>query len=241
MARGKRKKRRRQGGGKQARGGRQRGVAGPRSAGTGSARAVPVPEVDVSELGETTHELARVRDLQSAGRPEDALGRAKALYAREGCGDGEGGGDARAAPDWLLQAYAVRIDGLIRDGLPVEAEALIGVVGERFDRIGPVARRRAYLAAWGGDVRELLAPLADPDLPEERRRAVEQDVRRWLSDPADLASADVLPSDHPLRVQAGAVSQVLDRVTTAPAKPAEYALGEVPRRSPLVTLGGLGS
>src|SRR5207249_3064361 len=80
---------------------------------------------------------------------------------------------------------------------------------------------------------ELVAPLNDPDLPAERRVAIEQAIAREVYDLAALAGCPVLPVEHALRQSAAALMRAFVAATATPSTEEELALPEVSRRSPL--------
>src|SRR5205807_8096793 len=88
-------------------------------------------------------------------------------------------------------------------------------------------------AAAEGRLRDLLAPLASEGAPPETRAFIEQMIRRHVVDLPALASCDILPAEHPLRLVAGAVWRAVEAVTPGPMSDEQIALPEVSHRSPL--------
>jgi len=134
----------------------------------------------------------------------------------------------------LIDAYLARIEAMRAKDLTAEAKALTDLVVSRFpeaaDRLGHMQRD---LAAKTGDVASLVAPLADPDLPLEKRQAAEQAIRHGLTDVQALATCPALPPDHPLRTAAAAIARAFADVTTGAVDDAAVSLPEVSHRSPL--------
>lgn len=134
----------------------------------------------------------------------------------------------------LIDAYFSRIEAMLSKDLTAEAKALTDLVVSRFpeaaDRLGHMQRD---LAAKTGDVAFLVAPLADPNLPAEKRQAAERTIRHGLTDMQALAACPALPPDHPLRTAAAAVARAFAAVTTGDVDDAAVSLPEVSHRSPL--------
>ena len=109
---------------------------------------------------------AAVRRLIETAKEKTALDRAKDLHKARN--------DA-ASEALLLDCYAARIQSLSRQNLHLEARALLNLVRERF----PAAAAKFDMAAdaaaaRAGEFDKLLPPLADPQLPPERRAALER-------------------------------------------------------------------
>ena len=134
----------------------------------------------------------------------------------------------------LVDAYVARIEGMRRTGLYSEAHALADLVRSRYPaasaRVDRVTGRKT---ARPENLEALLAPLADPDLPKERRAAVEATIIREVADPRLISGCTALPLDHPLRQAAAAVAKALTAVTSGPVSDDAITLVEVSRRSPL--------
>lgn len=134
----------------------------------------------------------------------------------------------------LLVAYCARIEGMLAKDMAREALALLQVAEGRFhnqsDRFAPL---RSRCSARGGDLGSLVAPLADLNLPPERRAEIEAVIAAEVSDLEALASCSALPEDHALRRAAAEVSAAFKKATAGPVTDEEIALPGVSRRSPL--------
>lgn len=85
----------------------------------------------------------------------------------------------------------------------------------------------------GSALERLLQRYIDPGLDDMAREAVAASVRQQLHDPWSVARTAVLPSGHPLKVQAGLVCEAFTRVAEGNTTPAVLSpLSQVPRRSP---------
>lgn len=174
---------------------------------------------------------APANDAASLGRyvPEEgtrsALKRAKKIHEQQRTPESE---------SLLVDAYVARIDALGRRGLIVEAKALTELVEQRY-AVGPgrLADVRLAVAAREDNVAELVAGLNDPQLPPERRGAIEKVIREELTDLPGLAQCGALAPDHPLRKGAAAVLRALEAATSRTVTDEDVALPDVSRRSPL--------
>lgn len=169
--------------------------------------------------------LAEVRDLLAGGNAKAAFKQARSVHKKAGTAETEA---------LVLEAAAARARTLLQRGLVHEARSLIELVrrehpaleaGRCFEITG--------LRAVAGDPTSLVAPLADPELPPERRRRVEHAVERLVCDPGALARCEALPADHALRRSAAAVMTALEEVTSRSAAREPAALADVPRRGPM--------
>src|SRR3954468_9914851 len=102
-------------------------------------------------------ETERVRQLVVHGNAKFAVETAKQLHKQYASPESEA---------LLVEAYVGRIRGLIEQGLPVEAKAMLEMVRERFAS----ARTRleeltVAISARSGRLDELVRPLNDPALP----------------------------------------------------------------------------
>ena len=166
-----------------------------------------------------------VARLISAGRARDALRQARALHKEQA---------SPASERLLVEAYAGRIREMLDHGMAPEADALVRLVRERYPAsAGRLEALASELTARGGDLADLVGPLADASLPQGKRAEIEAALRRVLTDPAELAACEALPPDHPLRAGARAVGAALAAATQGPVDDAAAALPEVPRRGPL--------
>ncbi len=174
---------------------------------------------------QTTDAQTEVRRMLGEGRSREALKAARKLHRA---------GPTPESSALFADACFARVDALLARDLVPEARSLLGglwnvIRPDDSDR----GRRALRLGALLGDVRSLVAPLADPDLSPERRGEIEDAVGQLVADPAALAGCDALPPDHPLRLQAAAIATALAAVTSAPVADHAFALEEVPHRSPL--------
>jgi len=182
------------------------------------------PEHSVSHADARARE-SEVEELLDRGVATRALALAKELH--------------RASPSestrtLLIRAYLNRAESLAAKGLDKEASALLELVERGFaDAREPIRRLRLRFALQARRVDEVVAALADPTLSDGARAEIEDAVEKHLWDPSALAHAHSLPSDHPLRIAAGAVAEAFARVTTRAVTDVEVALPEVSRRSPL--------
>jgi hypothetical protein len=172
-----------------------------------------------------TSAVTRVRQLIANTRHKAALEQAKDVHKTYRC---------TASEALLIDAYAGRIQDLIRQNLTVEANALLDLVRERYPAAtGRLAGLTASAAARAGNLEQLVGPLNDPSLPAERRDAIELAVQEQVTSLAALAECPALPSDHPLRQAAVALQKAFEAVTSGPVPDEMLTLGEVSRRSPL--------
>jgi len=174
----------------------------------------------VSAAAETS-----IRQLIANGKHRAALESAKRVHKEQG---------TAASEALLVEAYAARIQSLIRQNMTVEAKSLIELVGERY----PSARARldelsGCVAARAGALDELVQPLADPALSAERRGAIETAIEQQVWDLAGLAQCAVLPPEHPLRAAASALEHAFVAVTSGFVAEDALELPEVSHRSPL--------
>jgi hypothetical protein len=178
---------------------------------------------DISTTGNAQE--ASIRHLLAHGKSKTALDRAKELHKAVG---------SAASEALLIDAYAGRIQALLEQNLTLEAKSLLDLVRARH----PSASSRldalsASSSARAGALDELLGPLADADLPAERRAAIEQAVQTQITDLAALADCAALPAGHALRVAAAAIDRAFGVVTSGPVTDEQIALPEVSHRSPL--------
>ena len=168
---------------------------------------------------------ASVRQLIQNGKEKTALDRAKELHKKQHDG---------ASESLLLDAYAARIHSLSRQNLHVEAKALLDLVRERYPGAAiRLATAADSAAAQAGELERLLSPLADPDLPPERRASIEQMVEVNAFDLAAIAACTALPAEHIVRQAAAALHDALVAVTSGPVDDTAIALPQISRRSPL--------
>ena len=134
----------------------------------------------------------------------------------------------------LVDAYSARIRSLLKVGLATEAKALLDLVRERYpsakEKFGDIG---VVVASKQDTLDELLAPLNDPALPQERRLAIEAAIKCQVSDLSALVQCPTLAMDHPLRMGAAALMRVLEAVTSGAVPDDALLLPEVSRRGPL--------
>jgi hypothetical protein len=170
---------------------------------------------------------ARVRQLIADGNHKDAVDAAKDLHKAQ---------PTAASEALLIDAYRARIQSLFDRNLAHEANALLDLVCERF----PSARERLKGSDTSAGIHpipldELLRPLNDPELSEERRAAIETSLARDLVDLAALAGCAALPAEHPLRQAATALQRAFVAVTEGPVSEDALELPEISRRNPLAS------
>jgi len=167
-----------------------------------------------------------VRQLIANGKEKAALERAKEIHKMQ---------RSAASEVLLVEAYAARINFLLRQNLAMEAKALLDLVRERY----PSSRARldeltAPAAARAGGVEELVQPLNDPALTAERRAVIEQAIQREVWDLGALGGCAALSSDDPLRQAASALQRAFLAVTNGPVDEESLARrrcrGAVPSR-----------
>jgi hypothetical protein len=168
---------------------------------------------------------ARIRESIARGDHRSALEDAKAAHKL--CG-------TAASEALLVDAYAERIRSLSRRNLTVEAKSLFDFVRQRY---ASARTRLDGLMASTGDrpilLEDLIRPLNEPDVPAERRNAIEQAIKRDISNLTALAGCEALAAGHPLREAASALARAFDAVTSGPVADDALALPEVSRRSAL--------
>ena len=183
----------------------------------------PVPNVGGAHL--SPEEIERVRELIAGKHSKSALQLAKDLYKRSATAESEA---------LLTDAYKARIDDLLRLGMTVEAKTLLGIVRERFPSALPrLTELGREIYAQDGKLEEVVAPLADQELPAEERDRIETFIRQRIWDLPSLGAVSSLPSGHSLRAAASALAAAFQAVTSGPVEDEHLALPEVSRRSPL--------
>jgi hypothetical protein len=163
--------------------------------------------------------------LIAGSHSKAALQLAKDLHKRSACAESEA---------LLTDAYKARIEDLVNLGMTVEAKALLGIVRERFPAVLPrLAELDREICALDGELDDVVAPLANAELPAEDRERIETFIRQRIHDLPALASVSSLPPEHPLRAAASALASAFQAVTKGPVEDGVLALLEVSRRSPL--------
>jgi hypothetical protein len=172
-------------------------------------------------------EIERARELIAGRHSKSALQLAKDLYKRSATLESEA---------LLTDAYKARIDDLLRLGMTVEAKTLLGIVRERFPSALPrLTELGREICAQDGKLEEVVAQLANRELPAEERDRIETFIRQRIWDLPALGSVSSLPPEHSLRTAALALAAAFQAVTTGPVEDAVLALPEVSRRSPLAS------
>jgi hypothetical protein len=170
-------------------------------------------------------EMERVREQIAGRHSKSALQLAKDLYKRRATAESEA---------LLIDAYKARIDDLLRLGMTVEAKTLLGIVRERFPSALPrMTELGREICAQDGKLEEVVAPLANHELPAEERERIETFVRQRIVDLRALGAVSSLPAEHSLRVVASALETAFQAVTKGPVEDVDLALPEVSRRNPL--------
>ena len=170
-------------------------------------------------------EAARIYRLIAKRDYKSAIYEAKALYKRQ---------PGPSSEDLLVGAYTARIRDLLEKGLVAEGKSLMQMVQNQY----PSARRRmgeltSLLAVRSGNLDDLLRPLNDPGLAAEPREAIEEAVKREVTDLKSLAECGALVPDHPLRRGAQAILNGLAQVTRGPVAEDPPGLEQISHRSPL--------
>jgi hypothetical protein len=172
-------------------------------------------------------EIERVRELIAGRHSKSALQHAKDLYKHCSTAESEA---------LLIDAYTARIDDLLRLGMTVEAKTLLGIVRERFSSAGSrLTELGREICAQDGKLEEVVAPLADGELPAEARDRIETFIRQRIWDLSALGAVSSLPPEHSLRTAALALAAAFQAVTSGPVEDVVLALPEVSRRSPLAS------
>ena len=166
-----------------------------------------------------------IRRLISGGKIKSAMNRAKQIHKNLRTKESE---------EILVEAYIARILEMTEKGLTVEAEVLLNMVRKRhYLPDQRLAEIRAAAAARGGINNAFLAPLGDASILPEQRAAILKIVKEKVVDLTALTACTALAPDHPLKLQAAAISKAFEAVTTGPVHESEIALPNIPRRSPL--------
>ena len=189
----------------------------------GNRPAKTVPGMSGGKPPET--EVLRTRELIASRHSKAAVELAKELNKRAGTAETEA---------LLLDAYQCRIEDMLRLGMAVEAKMLLQLVGGRF----PSSRLRMAdlqreIAAVGGRLDEIVAPLGDANLSPEVRERIETFVRQRVHDLTALDAVSSLPPEHALRKGAAALAAAFHAVTRGPVDDKVVALSQVSRRSVL--------
>lgn len=177
-----------------------------------------------SEAPQQGATASQVRNLLAAGKDKLALEAAKQLAKREAGAEAE---------ELLCEAYAARIRGLRLKGMIKEAEELGRLALARFPRLeAEMGDEHLVHAVRGGRADGLLGELATPGLERDRRRALEEILRKELRDPRLVRDSSLLPEDHPLREAARQVWEALEAATTRLVEEDELSFAGVSPRGP---------
>ena len=187
---------------------------------------IPAKSVPGASGGEPpAANVLRIRELIASRHSKAAVELAKELHKHAGTADTEA---------LLLDAYHCRIEDLLRLGMATEAKLLLQMVGERFPSSGSrTVDLQREIAAVGGKLDEIVAPLRDANLAPEVRERIETFVRQRVHDLPALAAVSSLPPEHPLCEGAAALAAAFQAVTRGRVDDQVVALSQVSRRSPL--------
>ena len=166
-----------------------------------------------------------ISKLISKGKVKNAVNMAKQYHKNLGTEESEA---------ILVEAYVARILEMTEKGLTVEADTLLDLVRKRYHLPDQrLAEINAATAAREGIKDAFLAPLNDPSIPTEQQAAIRKVIKRELVDLNILTACKTLSPDHPLKVEAAAVSRAFEAVTSRPVDDKEIALPGISRKSPL--------
>jgi len=180
---------------------------------------------DKAKREQLVNEAARIYRLIAKKRYKSAIHQAKRIHKQH---------DTAESEAILVSAYLARIKGFLDSGSMPEAKALMDLVGKEYRSARTqLAELSHVLALRDGLVDDLVGPLNDPELPPEKRTAIENTVRRELTDLRTLADCNSLPPDHPLRRGAAEVAAAFQAVTTGPVRDDQITLEQISHRSPL--------
>jgi hypothetical protein len=189
------------------------------------AKTPPPPTGNTPDQGALISEGREVHALLAKGSTKSAVELAKQIHKRYG---------TPASEALVVEAYGARIRSLLEHSLTAEAKALLELVRERYSSAKQsLAEIDIVVSSSEGSLDDLVRPLNDPALPKERRAAIENAIKRRLTDLSALAQCAVLPADHPLRVGATALGEALASVTSGPVTDAALLLPHVSHRGPL--------
>ncbi len=148
---------------------------------------------------------------------------------------------SKEAEGCLAEAYQKRIEELQNVGFMDEALNLIEVAIAKCpnyeDKLRDYESEAYNFPIERRDVNKIIERLKQPDLDPGTHSQLNELLRRGLADPRDLADADNIDQNHPLKVDAKAVWDAFETVSTeAPEEERKTALdhlSKVSRRSPL--------
>jgi len=167
----------------------------------------------------------QIRRLIAGGSYKEAVRKAKQYHKMTGTQESEA---------TLVDAYVARIREMLDKGLSVEAKVLQELVIDRFasarDRLAEI---NAANSIRNGTIDELVHHLCDPETTQDKRAAIEDMIKRELTDLGVLIRCKSLPADHPLKTGAAALAKAFAVVTSGPVSDEAIALPDVSRKSPL--------
>ena len=183
------------------------------------------PPVSKKTQSVKSNHTGEIRRLISKGKIKSAVNRAKQIHKVMGTEESE---------SILVEAYIARILEMTEKGLTVEAKTLLDMVRKRYHFPDQrLAEIKAVTAVQGGVTDAFLAPLNDPSTPPEQQAAILNILKEKVVNLNALTSCKTLSPDHPLKVQAAAISKTFEAVTSGPVHEKEIALPGISRRSPL--------
>jgi len=193
----------------------------PRKDTRDDANRQPSENLQPSSAGNTDE----IRRLILKGKNKAAVSRAKQYHKSLGTEKSE---------TILVDAYSARILELIDQGLTVDAKTLLELVSGRYNfpdyRFVEI---NAVISTREGMIDDLVRPLNDPFISQEKRAAIEKIIKKELVDLNALAQCEALHSGHPLKTGAFAAAEAFAAVTSGFAEDGKIALPDIPRRSPL--------
>lgn len=170
---------------------------------------------------------AAIRGLIAGKHSKAALEAAKTLHKRHATPSSE---------SLLLEAYQARMGDLLRHGMFAEARSLMELVIGRFpSATGQLEDLLLEMRVNEGNLDDVVARLADADLPPPAREKIERTIRQQVADLSALGCASSLPPGHSLRIAAAALAAAFEAATRGPVGPSDLVLPEVSRGSPLAS------
>ena len=177
---------------------------------------------DAVVAGETA-----VRGLIAGKHSKAALEAAKNLHKRHA---------TPASESLLLEAYQARMSDLLRHGMLVEARSLMDLVIGRFpSTTGRLEELLLEMRLKQGNLDDVVARLADANLPPPAREKIERAIRQQVADLSALSRASSLEPGHSPRKAAAALAAAFEAATSGPVGPSELLLQEVSRGSALAS------
>ena len=172
--------------------------------------------------------------LEAAGQVERLIKAGKCKQAVELAKDEHKRQHTPESEQLVVKAYLARIAQFQQKGAVEDAQTLLKLVRERFPaHRASLADLELHSAAIAGNIDELVAPLARPDIAPDVRAKIEALVRQQVTDLPRLAECRALPAGHPLKTAAAAVWRAFEAVTAGPVEDEQIALPQVSQHSPL--------